>query len=542
MTFITAQVKAGDYTGAISAAGGLQGRVLWCDAEANIWALDSREKVAELAEKCKEANFNTIVVDVKPLSGVVLYNSKVAPRLTIWNGRPYPQNYDLLQVMVEECRRVGIEVHAAVNVFSEAGANKPEGGSALANPDWQCIKYEVERWAKGASADAYPIDGVNRLPLPGRLGLISDDKSIPKQIPEDYVSVLVDEDGTIASIITGQPEQPIVLPDNGYMLTASGPAGEWLKANAPAGAKLTIEGKPRFIRVGEAADEHRAVFVNPANPDVQAYELAVISEIVKNYDVDGIVLDRMRYPGIYADFSELSKEKFEAWLGQKLERFPEDIFEIDPIPGREIIRGKYFGQWMEWRAKQIHDFVAEVRKSVKTAKPDALIGVYVGSWYEFYYDVGVNWASPEHVPPYDFASPTYKETGYADMVDWMCTGCYYENITKEEARTAGVPEWTSVEAACEESVRVVENETFVYGSLYLLQYARNPEAFKRAIDMSLKTTQGVMLFDLVYLRDYNWWDVLKQVFPTPAKAPHSVPGLLEKIHEVKKLIEEDGKP
>ncbi|HOK54869.1 MAG TPA: family 10 glycosylhydrolase, partial [Armatimonadota bacterium] len=120
MTFITAQVKAGDYTGAISAAGGLQGRVLWCDAEANIWALDSREKVAELAEKCKEANFNTIVVDVKPLSGVVLYNSKVAPRLTIWNGRPYPQNYDLLQVMVEECRRVGIEVHAAVNVFSEA--------------------------------------------------------------------------------------------------------------------------------------------------------------------------------------------------------------------------------------------------------------------------------------------------------------------------------------------------------------------------------------------------------------------------------------
>ncbi|HPP76537.1 MAG TPA: alpha amylase family protein, partial [Armatimonadota bacterium] len=291
-----------------------------------------------------------------------------------------------------------------------------------------------------------------------------------------------------------------------------------------------------------AADEHRAVFVNPANPDVQAYELAVISEIVKNYDVDGIVLDRMRYPGIYADFSELSKEKFEAWLGQKLERFPEDIFEIDPIPGREIIRGKYFGQWMEWRAKQIHDFVAEVRKSVKTAKPDALIGVYVGSWYEFYYDVGVNWASPEHVPPYDFASPTYKETGYADMVDWMCTGCYYENITKEEARTAGVPEWTSVEAACEESVRVVENETFVYGSLYLLQYARNPEAFKRAIDMSLKTTQGVMLFDLVYLRDYNWWDVLKQVFPTPAKAPHSVPGLLEKIHEVKKLIEEDGKP
>ena len=38
-----------------------------------------------------------------------------------------------------------------------------------------------------------------------------------------------------------------------------------------------------------------------------------------------------------------------------------------------------------------------------------------------------------------------------------------------------------------------------------------------------------MLFDLVYARNYDWWDVLKSAFPEPAKAPHDVEGLLTKL-------------
>lgn len=405
---------------------GLQGRVLWCDAEANLWALDSREKVAELADQCKVANINVIVVDVKPLSGVVLYNSRTAPKIKAWSGRQYPESYDLLQMMVEEGHRVGIEVHASINVFAEASTEQPEGGAAVSNPHWQCVKYE-----------------------------------------------------------------------------------------------LNEKGSARLVPASKAADQHFAIFVNPANPDVQAYELSIISEIIGNYDVDGIVLDRMRYPGIHSDFSDLSRTLFEEWLGEKAERFPEDIFIIDPLPGCDIIRGKYFAEWMEWRAKVIYDFVARVRLEVKSIKPKALVGVYVGSWYSAYYDVGVNWASPKHEPPYDFASSTYKKTGYADLVDWMCTGCYYPHLTREKARASGVPEWKSVEAACEESLDAVENETYVYASLYLRDYADNQHVFERALDLALSRTQGVMLFDLVYLRDYKWWDILKKAFTAPAKAPHS---------------------
>lgn len=38
------------------------------------------------------------------------------------------------------------------------------------------------------------------------------------------------------------------------------------------------------------------------------------------------MLDRVRYDGISADFSFLSRKKFEEYIGQKVEKHPEDIF------------------------------------------------------------------------------------------------------------------------------------------------------------------------------------------------------------------------
>lgn len=444
MTLMPTSALAGKYASAVAEAGGLQGRVLWCDAEANLWELCTRDKVSQFADRCKEANINTIVVDVKPLAGVVLYKSKIAPRLKEWKGQAYPRDYDLLRTMVEEGRRVGIDVYAAINVFAEGAANN-EVGPAFSHPEWQCIKYEAE---------------------------------------------------------------------------------------------MTVDGKPSLIPVGKAADEHLAVFVNPANPEVRAYELSVISEIITNYDVAGIVFDRMRYPGIYADFSELSRQTFEKRIGEKLQRFPEDIMTLSPLPDRPITRGKYFARWMEWRAKQIRDFVVEAGNVIKTAKPGAKMAAYVGSWYDSYYDVGVNWASPSYQPPYDWAEPTYKDTGYADLMDWMCMGCYYEYATRDEARAAGAPESASVEAAGMQSNEVVMDNTFVYGSLYLLQYKDDPDGFERAIAACSATTQGVMLFDLVYVRNYDWWSLLKCAFPSPTRAPHEIPGLLDIVKEVRRTVEE----
>lgn len=42
--------------------------------------------------------------------------------------------------------------------------------------------------------------------------------------------------------------------------------------------------------------EHNGYFLDPANPQVQTYLLSLLSEIVQNYNVDGLNIDYIRYP------------------------------------------------------------------------------------------------------------------------------------------------------------------------------------------------------------------------------------------------------
>jgi len=376
------------------------------------------------------------------------------------------------------------------------------------------------------------------MPLSGRLALITKNIELSENMPPDIWITVVGKDWKVKSAGFDKISLLNSVPEGCFLLAGSGKAGEWLRGRSLPETVIELVSKPEMVPAGISADEHQAVFVNPANPQARAYEISIIEEIVRNYSVDGIVLDRMRYPGIRADFSELSRTLFESWLGKKVEKFPEDIFTIDPISGSQIIRGKLFGSWMEWRASQIRSFAAEVRSAVKKIRLDAKVAAYVGSWYDSYYEVGVNWASPNYTPNYDFAGKNYRKTGYADLMDWICTGCYYKYPTRADAAAAGAGVGGSVEAAAEQSNEVVDDDTFVYAGLYLLQYARDPEAFKRAVEIACSLTQGVMLFDLVYIRDYNWWNMLEEIFKQPTKAPHSVHGLLDKAKELRRMSEE----
>ncbi|MDO8586552.1 MAG: alpha amylase family protein [Armatimonadota bacterium] len=520
---------------AVARAAGLQGRVMWCDAEANIQYLSNCEGVADTLRRCKDAGINTVVVDVKPLSGYVLYNSKVAPHMSAVAKYNYPKGYDLLAAMIEEGHRLGLKVHASVNVFSE-GSQAIGAGTAFDHTDWQCVNYEADYWVMTPSGEACPAAGVD-VPVPaGRLYVCFKDSGKALADPT-ILRVLLDRDGEITAVFAAGQSCSGGVPPGGLVLAASGPAMDWLSPRSVPGGKLAVETRPRFTPVAKSSAEHLAVFVNPAARTVRDYELSVIGEIIRNYSVDGLILDRMRYPNIYADFSDLSRTQFESFIGQAVERWPEDIYQIK-APDGEIRRGKLFNQWLEWRARRIRDFLAQVRAAVKAEKPGVSLGVYVGSWYSDYYPVGVNWASPRYVPRFDWATSSYNAAGYADHVDYMCAGCYYPYATRAEARAAGKPESATVEAAAQASNEVVMDDTFVYPSLYLLDYANKPDAFTAAVQTALSSGQGVMLFDLVYVRNYDWWQLLKQAFAAPATAPHDVPGLLDKVRDIRRMVEQ----
>jgi uncharacterized lipoprotein YddW (UPF0748 family) len=268
------------------------------------------------------------------------------------------------------------------------------------------------------------------------------------------------------------------------------------------------ESKKGKIVPSERSGEY-AVWVNPILKEVEDYQLSIVKEVTEKYDVDGIVLDRCRYPNVYGDFSDFSKDRFEAFIGEKLKNWPEDIISFSEEG--ELKRGSYFNRWAEWRAGNITEYVKKAKRIVKDKNSNLLFSIYVGSWHPLYYHEGVNWGSRTFTPNYDWTTDTYPLTGYGDELDFIMTGCYYPDVTKEEARASQKPaDWYSVEGGIEVSLRALNNQTPVIASLYLKNYENNPEQFFRAMKMCKEKSNGLMLFDTSHFNSYQWWDLVKK--------------------------------
>lgn len=266
--------------------------------------------------------------------------------------------------------------------------------------------------------------------------------------------------------------------------------------------------------------------LNPANPEVQEYQIAVLKEFAERYpEVDGVIFDRVRYDDITSDFSPLSRELFEAYSGEKVERFPEDILYWEKEGDKDVWReGPRFKKWVEWRASVIKGFVARAHAELKAINPDLQIGDYTGAWYPTYYYVGVNWASEEFNPADHFAwaTPEYQKTGYADLLDVYMTGLYYTLVKKTEVdnalgvvgqRTeAGMTNeqtyWYCIEGGAEWAKRLTCGKVPVIGSIYVEQYQGDEEQFSRAVAEALRATDGLMIFDLVHIVNRDWWEAL----------------------------------
>lgn len=516
---------------------GLEGRVLWLDGTANIARLNSREGVATVLEHCKRANINTVVVDVKPLSGHVLYPSKIAPPLREWRGVKVTPNFDLLKVALEEGRKRGLKIYANINVFSD-GHKLVRTGPIYEKPDQQSIIYDVERvLTTGKGASVRLAMGVNRLPGDNGITVFEPSYRLPVPVDRGEAAAVVTKD-KVDYVADGAKLDGggVKIPDDGYVLFGQGSGAQWILQHLKPGETLTWAHNDRLIPIVDAPSETVAAFMNPANPVSREYELRIVDELATNYDFDGIVFDRMRYASLQSDFSELSRQKFEEYIGQKLNRYPGDIYQIDPAPGRPLIWGPYFKQWLEWRARNIRSWLEEAVKLVRSKRPNAKIGAYVGSWYNTYYTVGVNWGSEEYTPNLDWMSHGYNLTGYAGLLDWITTGCYHPIATREQAKNAGLDDSYTVQAAAELSTRAVGDISFVYAGLYVLDYKGSPEAFREAIAAARDYSHGVMLFDLTHIEEYGWWPLIEDEFKEAKTAPHDVPDLLAAVRGLRKAL------
>lgn len=395
-------------------------KLMWIDLSANWERFSHADSIGYYVRKCRDAGFNTLVVDVKGTGSAVAYPSEVAPQLKEWKGVTRPDGYDFLKLFVDEGHKAGMEVYASFNIFCEGHGVFHRGAVYNEHQDWQSMNY-----------------------VPG----------------------------------TG------IIPST------------------------TIKGKA-------------TVFVNPALPEVQNYERSILVECATRYDIDGVMLDRTRYDNIQSDFSPYSRKAFEKYIGKKVKHWPEDIYEWVPNEkgGHDMKEGKWFKEWIEWRASVIHGFFASTRDALKAARPDVKLAAYTGAWYPSYYEVGANWASKHYDPSNDFgwATPRYREYAYGDLLDLYTNGNYYKNVTLEEYRRSNgtylnetdsklsTGEHLCVEGGCINSKNLLKDNAFC-GGLYVEDYGKDVEQFKKAVKMNLKESDGLMIFDIVHIISRDWW-------------------------------------
>ncbi len=372
-------------------------RVLWFDAEANFERFATRDSIVFYLDKTKEAGFNGIVVDVRPIYGDALYTkTTILDPLTQIGQVTVERDWDYLQFFIDEARKRGLSVTVSATIFPAGRPDTKEGPV-----------YRSDKWK---------------------------DKTVMQHTPNGLIDIKDD---------------------------------------------------PSKV----------AAFLNPVLPEVQDYALSFINEIVANYDIDGFCLDYCRYSSIEADFSDASRSAFEAYIGEKVVNFPSDIFWWE---GSSPVLGRYGKRWFEFRAMVIHDFIAKTRQSIRKINPDIELSYWAASWYHALYAQGQNWGSKNYDPSVKYsywASPGYKNAGFAEHLDLFMIGAYLPYVY-------GPTNPESIEYALARGKNIIDGECKMVGSISSMNY----DTMEEAAYLCLKESGGLVVFDIVYVIQFNLWD------------------------------------
>ena len=127
-------------------------------------------------------------------------------------------------------------------------------------------------------------------------------------------------------------------------------------------------------------------YLSPCLESVRLYLTRIISEVIINYDVDGVHLDYIRYPSRDYDFHTVMREKFTKRYG------------IDPL---EVVNGdqnidpelKFLKTWVDFRVSHIDKNVKDISQRIKLLNKSILLSAAVKPHAdEAYYEFGQNWA------------------------------------------------------------------------------------------------------------------------------------------------------
>ena len=246
-----------------------------------------------------------------------------------------------------------------------------------------------------------------------------------------------------------------------------------------------------------AADDEEVgyVLLNPAHPATHDYMIRMVSELARNYDLDGIALDYCRYMDIRSDFSDYSRSEFEKWSGTPVENWPDDILKYTSSSRDSYYLGSRGKEWVKWRASVIQGCVRDCRDAIKAIKPSIKLEYWAEGWWWECWRKGQNWASQSAKlsAGYSWSTSDYMTTAFAEYLDIFHLGAYVHKVE-------GLADQYTMQYLCNYGKTRIMDACTLYGSFGA--YVEGLD-YSGATVFTYRNYDGMMIFELGSVR--NRW-------------------------------------
>jgi uncharacterized lipoprotein YddW (UPF0748 family) len=205
---------------------------------------------------------------------------------------------------------------------------------------------------------------------------------------------------------------------------------EWLMVPKPLAAKLSTTAPDLPSYVGDLArwtrgqsDRVEGLYLSPITAASRQYTTSVVSDLVRRYDLDGLHLDYIRYPGEQFDYSAAALSEFRA------ERAP-------VLPAAEVSRLDRLARtsatawadaapetYADFRRARLTRLLTSIRATVDTLKPGMPISAAV---------------IPDAAEARNSRLQDWREWARAGLVDTLCPMIYTTDPAEFRASVARV--------------------------------------------------------------------------------------------------------
>lgn len=123
--------------------------------------------------------------------------------------------------------------------------------------------------------------------------------------------------------------------------------------------------------------ELEGVYTGPANPKVRDHIYKIWMDVLKNYHVDGLHFDYVRFASPDFDYSRTSLQNFRKWLEPQLasdeRRELKKSMKTDPLAAPAMFPAKF----ADFQRAQVTTLVERIYRAVKKRRPEALVSAAV---------------------------------------------------------------------------------------------------------------------------------------------------------------------